>query len=120
MGHYTLSAAAFRKDPPRSFPCPDASASFVTIVQKAPDPFGGGLHLPNMPGGLYHFEPPRTFAACKAKTLGDSGSCRLRDPKKIPMKPHAIWGYASAQQSKRVLVDLDADNMHLAARADEL
>ena len=68
-GHYILSAVDFRKDPSRSLPCPEAPTSFFHIVQKAPDPYYGGLHFPYAQEGLYRFEPPPTFAASKPVTL---------------------------------------------------
>ena len=44
----------------------------------------------------------------------------LSDPKKIIMALHVHWSHASAQQFRRVLVDPDGDNMHLATRADDV
>ena len=44
VGHYILSVVDFREDPSRSLPRPEVSASFLTIVQKAPDLSDGGLH----------------------------------------------------------------------------
>ena len=94
MGHYILSVVDFRKDPPRSLPCLEASASCFTIAQEAPDLSDGGLHLPYTPDGPYHFEPPITFANRKAVTLGGAENCRLRGPKKIVTKLHVSWVHA--------------------------
>ena len=111
----------FLQDPPGSAPrCPEASASFFRSVQKAPDLSDGGLRLPHTPDGLYHFETPLTFAACKAVTLGDARHCCLTAPKKIIMKLHVNWGHASAQQMRRVLVDSEGNNAHLLTCVGEV
>ena len=48
----------------------------------------GGLHLPHSEDGLYRFEPPQTFSACKAVTSGDARGGRLADPNKIITRMH--------------------------------
>ena len=111
-GHYVLSVAHFCKDPPRSLPCPGASASFFHIALKTPDLSDGDLPWLCPQDGLYHSEPPLTIAACKAVTLRDVEDCRLTDPGEIVMRLRANWGRGSAQQSKRVLVDSDGSNTH--------
>ena len=98
----------------------EASASFSHIVQKAPDLSDGGPHLPYTQDGLHHFETPLSFAACKAVTLEDAVGCILTDPEKIVLRLHVDWGHASAQQSKRVLVDSERNNAHLLTRAGEV
>ena len=70
--------------------------------------------------GLYHFEPPVTFATCKAGTLGDAENCRLTDTEKIVGKLHVNWGHASAQHLKRVSVDSARNNMHPITCVDEV
>ena len=121
VGRCILSVADFRKNPSRSLSgCPEASASFCYLVQEAPGLSDGGLHLLYAPGGLYRFEAPLTFTACKAVSLGDATDGYLADPKKIAMTLHVGWGRASAQLLKRVLVDSEGKNMHLRPRADEV
>ena len=89
VGHYILSVVDFRKDPPRrASRCPEASASLFHLAQKFPDLPERDLHLPHPPDGLYRFETPPTFAACKAITLGDAEACRLTGPRKNVMKLH--------------------------------
>ena len=44
----------------------------------------------------------------------------LFDPRRIITKLHVKRGHASARQLKRVLVDLDGQNMHLADSVDEV
>ena len=119
VGHDILSTVDFRRDPSRSLPCPEASASFFHIVQRAADLSDGGLHLPYTQDGPYHFEPPLTFAARKAATLGGAENCRLPNPKKLAMKLHVSWGHASAQQLMRALVDSGGDHAHLITCVDE-
>ena len=82
------------------------------MVREAPALSDGGLHLPDTPGGLHHYEPPLTCAACKARTLDDAEDGRLTDPKKIAMKLHAHWGHASAQPLTRVLLDSERNYAH--------
>ena len=89
MGHYILNVVDFREDPSRSVSiCPEASASFSYLAHKCPDLSDGRLHLPYTPDGLYRFETPRKFAACKTVTLGDAQDGKLTDPKKIAMELH--------------------------------
>ena len=95
VGRFVLSAVDFHEDPSRSASrCPEALASFFHMVQKASYLSGGGLHSPNTSGGLYGFETPLTFAACKAVSLGGAEDGCLTDPQKIDMKSHVNWGYA--------------------------
>ena len=88
------------------------------IVQGAHDLSHGGFALPYTPDGLYHFEPPLTFAPCEAVTLGDAENCRSTDPTKIVMKSHATWGFASARQWRRALADSAGGNMHSVTCVD--
>ena len=100
--------------------CLEASASFPRLVHKFPETSGGGIHLPYTPDGPYRFELPLAFAACSAASLGDAEDCRLEGPEKIAMKSHVKWGYASAQQLKRELVDSERNNMHLLTCVHEV
>ena len=70
--------------------------------------------------GLYRFEPPRTFPACEAVTLGDAMDGCLSDPKKISTELRANRGHASAQQFRRVLAEPDGGNTHLAILVGEV
>ena len=83
MGHYILSVVDCSRSPSRSLSYPEVSASFFATVRKAGGLSDGGLHLPYTPDGLYHFEPPHTFAACKAGAIGGAEICRLADSTKI-------------------------------------
>ena len=61
--------------------------------------------------GISSPEPPRTFLDCKAVTLGDAMEGRFSGPKEIIMKLRVKWAVASAQPSKRVLVNSDGRNV---------
>ena len=87
---------------------------FFHVVQEAPNPSGGGLHFPYPPDAPYRCETPLTFAACKVAEDGCPSG-----PKKIVAKLRVIWGHASAQQLRRVLVDSDGGNIHLLTCAGE-
>ena len=117
---YIPSVANFRENPSRSSPCPDGSAPFFHIVQRAPDLSDGGFHLPCTQEGLYHFGPPLSSAACEAVFLGDAEDCRLTDSKKIATNLFVNRGHASALQVKRVLVYPGGNNTHLSASLDEV
>ena len=84
----------------------------------APDLSDGALYLPHTPGGLYRFETPLTFAACKTVTLRDAREGSLTDPKEIVIKLRVNWGHAAAWQLERALVDSEGNNMHLLTFAD--
>ena len=66
------------------------------------------------------FTPPPTFSACKEVTLGDAPRGTLSDPKGIIMKLHVNWGRASGQQTKRVAVGPEGDNLHLHRHVDDV
>ena len=101
---------------------PVVSASFFewAFINKRPNLYNGGLHLPYTMGGLYQFDPLRTFSDCEPVSLGDSPDCCLSDPEMVIMKLRANRGHAPAQQLKRVLVDSDGGNSHLLTCVDEV
>ena len=81
MGRNILSVVDLGKDAWRRVCGAVASASFLEIAKKSPYRSRGGLHSPYAEGGSYPSEPPVTFSACKAGTLGDPmGGC-LSGPK---------------------------------------
>ena len=55
------------------------------ILHKSPNLPHGGLREPYTEDGSYQSDPPRTFSARKAVTLGDSMDSCLSDPRKIAM-----------------------------------
>ena len=65
----------------------------------------GSLRLPCGEDGLYQFDPPRTFSACKAGTWEAALHGRLSDSRTIITKLRVNWGHASAHQLERVSVD---------------
>ena len=75
--------------------------------------------MPLVDSGLLRFVLPNDFSACTAATLGDAREDSTSDPKKIIMKLHVNWGHASATQLKRVLVDSEGGDSHLANYVDE-
>ena len=78
------------------------------------------MKLPYADGGLYRFEPPLTFPACKAVSPGDAEDCRLTGRKKIVMMLRVNWGHAAAQHLRRVLMDSGGDNAQLITCVDEV
>ena len=84
----------------------------MVLINKRPKLPNGGVPLPNAENGSYQFDPPRTFSACKAVTLGDSLDGCSSDPKKIVVKLHLNRGHVSAHQFKWVSADSDGDNPH--------
>ena len=73
------------------------------ICEKASGLVRWGLRPPYEEDGLYRFEPPHTFSACRAVTLGGAMDGRPPDPEKIILKLSAKWVRASAQQLRRAL-----------------
>ena len=109
-GKRILRAVGFRADPPRDVRGQVISAPFcewaLTNTRQ------------NLPNGRSRHPQARTSSACEAMTLGDATDGRQSDPNKIIMSLHVNWGHASARQSKRVLVELGGDNMHLLTCVD--
>ena len=107
VGRYILCVVDFGEDASRQVRGPAVSASHFgrAFFRKIPNMPNGGLHLPYTEDGLYQFDPPRTFSACNAGSLGDSMDGCLPDPNRSVMKFRANWGRASAQLLRRVLVD---------------
>ena len=122
MGHYVLSVVTFGDEHPRLGMGPKMAASHFegAFVGKCPDLASGGLHSPRTEDELRRAEPPQTFSARKAVTLGDARHGCLSDPIKIIMKLPTVWGHAPAQQLKKELADQDEENMYLANYVDEV
>ena len=122
MGHYILSVMDFPLGVRRVDSAPQLSASFLEWEPPRPRPNldHGGICLPFTDEGLCSFSPPRTFSACKTVTLGDAREGNNSDPRKIIEKLHVNWGHASAQQIKRILVDVEGDNLSLLRDVDEV
>ena len=121
MRRYILTVADFGQDASRKVRGPAASArnsEWALISKRLVFP-NGGLHLPHSEAGLHRFDPPRTFPACKAVTLGDVLDGWLSDPKKTAIKLHVKWGHAPAQQLRRLLAASDGDNFHSLTCVDE-
>ena len=106
MGRSCPSVVDFGEGASRKVRRPMSSASLFgwAFVNWRPNLSNGGFHLPYTEDGLYQFDPPRTFSACKVVTMGDTLDGRLSGPNKIVMKLHVISGHASAQLLRRVLV----------------
>ena len=83
-----------------------------------PDLSYGGLQLPPPENGLYRFERPQAFPACKAVTFRDARNGRVSEPKKIITKLRVNRRHASALQPKGVLVDSNGEKLHLAYCVD--
>ena len=80
----------------------------------------GGVHFPPSEGGLYRFESPQTFSACRAFTLGGARDGCLSDPKNITTKLHVNWGHAAATELKRLLVDSNRDDARRVNEAEDV
>ena len=82
-GHYILSVVNFGAVSSKGGAGPPFSASFLgwEPPRKRPNLENGGIRLPFTDEGLCSFAPPRTFAACKAVTLGDAWDGNSPDPK---------------------------------------
>ena len=124
LGHRAASVVSFGERNPKSVQGPTLSAAFFewSSTEGHPNLPNGGLHLPFPEDGLYQFEPPRTFSACQAVTLGDALDRCLSDPNEISMGAYANWGHARAHRLKIrirtafiwVLADSHGEPMNLA------
>ena len=121
MGHYVLSVASLGEGPPGLVRGPKSTASYLAraSVRKRPDLANDGLPLPLTEDVLYRFEPPQTFSARNAVTLGGARAWWLSETEKIVWKLLAHQGPASARQPKRVNGDSDGGETHLATSVDE-
>ena len=82
MGRYILGVVDFGKNASSAAGGPVVSDSYFewAFVNMNPNLPNGRSHLSYTGDGLYQSEPPRTFPACKAATLGDSVAATLGDP----------------------------------------
>ena len=73
-GPFFLSVVDFGMGRSKKPKGPKVSAPYFkwAFAQKRPGLTDGGQRLRYEEDGLYRFEPPRTFPACKAATLGDA------------------------------------------------
>ena len=117
--HYVLSIVAMAEGLPSANKGPPSSDPYFewAFTMKRPSLPDGGLHLPHSVDGLYRFEPPNTFSACKAVTLVDAMDGRLSDPGAVIMKLQVNWGHASAQQPGNMHL---ANDMHSSDSAGEV
>ena len=122
MGHYVLSVVAIGDGRSGKKEGPSLSASYFEwfSTSKHPDLSHLGPRFPYSKGGLFRFWPPHSFTACNTGTLGGAMGGRLSGPGEIIMKLRVSWGNASAPRLRRVFVDSDGGNMHLANSAGEV
>ena len=122
IGRCKLSVVNFGKGQSEKQEGPTFSASYFqwASANRRPDLSDGSLRLLYEEDGLYHFEHPHTFSACKAGTFRGATDGCLSGPKESITKLHLNWGHASAQQLKRAPAASDGDDMHLVNHADEV
>ena len=112
-GRYVSSVVASGEGLSRSRHVPSffATRFLWAFSNERPNLANEGLHLPCTERRLYRFEPPRTFSACKALTLGGAMDGCPSDPGKIILEMHVRWVRASAQQLSGAPVSSDGENM---------
>ena len=122
MGRRILSVLDFRKGRSGKRTGPTLATAFLGwyFTKKRPGLPGGWLHLHYERGGLCRFEPPHTFPACEAGTLGGAVYGNLSVPKEVTVKLHVNWCHTSAQQWRRLLAGSNGDSMHLVNYVDEV
>ena len=103
MRQFVLLAASCGEERKKSLSGPTHSAAHFewAFLKKRPNFSGTGLRSFYAEDGLNQFDHPRIFLACQAERLGDAADLCFRDPEKIVVEMHAIWGHLPAQQLSR-------------------